>query len=156
MLFEIKNIKFDQSENKIILEAETLEEETKNQLVKLSEKRSGLVLRIDEKPKKRTVKANNYFWEIIYLIAMKIGSSREEVYEQILRTYGKAETLFLNEKEMNKLIASDKYRCIEETGRKNEEGLKEVLAYPGISKYSSKEFAYLTDRLIEEAIETGV
>ena len=107
---------------------------------------------------KRSLDSNAYLWKMCDLIAGKIGSSKEEVYENMLRSYGTIDDdlppivvhssadiskfqdhyLWFDSREMN----GKKFDC--------------YLRIKGSSEMDSKEMSHLIDGVIFEAKQLGI
>ena len=107
---------------------------------------------------KRSLDSNAYLWKLCDLIAGKIGSSKEEVYENMLRSYGTIDDelppivvhssadiskfqdhyLWFDSREMN----GKKFDC--------------YLRIKGSSEMDSKEMSHLIDGVIFEAKQLGI
>jgi hypothetical protein len=107
---------------------------------------------------KRSLDSNAYLWKLCDLIAGKIGSSKEEVYENMLRSYGTIDDelppivvhssadiskfqdhyLWFDSREIN----GKKFDC--------------YLRIKGSSEMDSKEMSHLIDGVIFEAKQLGI
>jgi hypothetical protein len=107
---------------------------------------------------KRSLDANAYLWKLCDLIAGEIGSSKEEVYENMLRSYGTIDDelppivvhssadiskfqdhyLWFDSREIN----GKKFDC--------------YLRIKGSSEMDSKEMSHLIDGVIFEAKQLGI
>ena len=107
---------------------------------------------------KRSLEANSYMWLLLQEIAVKAGSTKEEVYEEFLRDYG-----FLDQDEKGYItitIRSDidlshlpgHWRSYET----DSEEWRVLRKIKGTSEYDTKEMSYFLDRVIEEAEALGI
>lgn len=107
---------------------------------------------------KRSLDSNAYLWKLCDLIAGEIGSSKEEVYENMLRSYGTIDDelppivvhssadiskfqdhyLWFDSREMN----GKKFDC--------------YLRIKGSSEMDSKEMSHLIDGVVFEAKQLGI
>ena len=115
---------------------------------------------------KRSLDANAYFWVLCTAIAGKLGTSKQEVYELMLRRYGQisvdgegaAEWRILPEgqepKEDEHLLPTDKFVLLKKKAGQIKGRVYIVLK--GSSEYDSEEMSKLIDGTIEEAKSLGI
>lgn len=109
--------------------------------------------------KKRSLDANAYCWVLMSKIAETIGSSKEEVYEELLQSYG-----YIYEDEdgyisvtvragvdMSKVEGHWKLFKESKDGR-----FKSYLMIRGSSEYDTSEMARFIDMVVLEAKELGI
>jgi len=115
-----------------------------------------LVCRIDEKKEKRSLNANNYAWSLITSIAEIIGSSKDEVYIEMLKSYGKQGTASVRDFEAGKYERSQQY--FERIGESVLDGktFHHYRFFVGSSQYDTKEMSVLIDGIVSEAKELGI
>lgn len=114
---------------------------------------------IKEHKEKRSLRANNYAWELISNIANEIGSTKEEVYREYIKNKGIYRVITMNDRAVPTFIKvwSEKglgWVC--ETSETNIEGLTDVIAYYGTSSYNTKQMSYFVDYVVEEAKALGI
>lgn len=142
-------LNFNENSSKIVL---TINSSDINTLEKLR----GLKLNIELKQfrEKRSLNSNNYAWELITKIADVLRSSKEEVYLQMLKRYGKSQMIsVLSEIDVNKFL-----KYFEEAGESTLNGklFKHYKVYTGSSEMDSKEMSILIDGIVSEAKELGI
>lgn len=120
------------------------------------EKLRGLKLNVELKQfrERRSLNSNNYAWELITKIADVLRSSKEEVYLQMLKRYGKSQMIsVLSEIDVNKFL-----KYFEEAGESTLNGklFKHYKVYTGSSEMDSKEMSILIDGIVSEAKELGI
>lgn len=107
--------------------------------------------------KKRSLDANAYCWVLCSRIAEKIGSSKDEVYEQMLQDYG-----CFSEDGHGPVIAtisSDRDASILDGHWKFYKGNGKFSSYlkiKGSSEYDSAEMSRFIDGIVYEAKELGI
>ncbi|MGP2527446.1 hypothetical protein ACTUHY_05705 [Acidaminococcus sp. LBK-2] len=107
---------------------------------------------------KRSLSANAYAWVLLDKLAQKLKVSKIDVYREHIRLYGTFQMLRM------KAEAFDRFREIWESNGigyiaealSEENGEKEILAYPGTSQYNTAEMARFIDGLVTECREQGI
>lgn len=107
--------------------------------------------------KKRSLDANAYCWVLCSRIAEKIGSSKDEVYEQMLQDYGavyKDENGYVvvtvkSGVDMSRI--GGHWKFYRDNGK-----FSSYLKIKGSSEYDSAEMSYFIDKIICEAKELGI
>lgn len=142
-------LNFNENSSKIVLNIYSND-------VNTLEKLRGLKLNVELKQfrEKRSLNSNNYAWELITKIADVLRSSKEEVYLQMLKRYGKSQMIsVLSEIDVNKFL-----KYFEEAGESTLNGklFKHYKVYTGSSEMDSKEMSILIDGIVSEAKELGI
>jgi len=118
------------------------------------------ILTIKEKPKKRSLNANKYFWLLCDKLAVKTGVQKTDIYRQYIKEIGGN-----NEILCIKNNAVDKFR---ETWSKTGlgyvtdimpskiNGCTNVVIYYGSSTYDSKQMQRLISLIEQDCIENGI
>lgn len=132
-------------------------------------KDAELTIKISKYHKKRSLNANNYYWQICGEMAGKLHVSNAYIHNMMLRKYGQVQDTFADEPVMFCL------KDCEEVWKKVDE-LTEIHLLPtsqveerpdgafnrwyiklkGSHEYNSKEMARLIDGTVEEAKELGI
>ena len=103
---------------------------------------------------KRSLNANSYAWVLINEIANRLRTSKDEVYQEMLKRYGQSKVIsVLSEIDISRFV-----KYYEEIGKGHVEG-KEFTHYRcfiGSSEYDSREMAILIDGIVDEAQELGI
>lgn len=103
---------------------------------------------------KRSLNANSYAWVLINEIANRLRTSKDEVYQEMLKRYGQSKVIsVLSEIDISRFV-----KYYEEIGKGHVEG-KEFTHYRcfiGSSEYDSREMAILIDGIVGEAQELGI
>ena len=103
---------------------------------------------------KRSLNANAYAWVLINEIANRLRTSKDEVYQEMLKRYGQSKVIsVLSEIDISRFV-----KYYEEIGKGHVEG-KEFTHYRcfiGSSEYDSREMAILIDGIVDEAQELGI
>lgn len=107
--------------------------------------------------KKRSLDANAYCWALCSKIAEKVGSSKDEVYEQMLQDYG-----CFYEDDNGYIVVTVK-SCIDMSGigghwkfYKDNGKFSSYLKIKGSSEYDSAEMSRFIDGIVYEAKELGI
>ena len=111
-------------------------------------------LKIDKHRNKRSLDANNYAWHLINEIANALRMSKEEVYLQMLKSYGQREYVSM----LANVNPSRISKYYEEQGmfKHNNNTFKSYMFYIGTSQYDSREMAIFIDGLVQEAKQLGI
>lgn len=103
---------------------------------------------------KRSLNANTYAWVLINEMANRLRTSKDEVYQEMLKRYGQSKVIsVLSEIDISRFV-----KYYEEIGKGHVEG-KEFTHYRcfiGSSEYDSREMAILIDGIVDEAKELGI
>jgi len=103
---------------------------------------------------KRSLNANAYAWVLINEMANSLRTSKDEVYQEMLKRYGQSRVIsVLSEIDISRFV-----KYYEEIGKGHVEG-KEFTHYRcfiGSSEYDSREMAILIDGIVDEAKELGI
>jgi hypothetical protein len=103
---------------------------------------------------KRSLNANAYAWALINEMANRLRTSKDEVYQEMLKRYGQSKVIsVLSDIDISRFV-----KYYEEIGKGHVEG-KEFTHYRcfiGSSEYDSREMAILIDGIVDEAQELGI
>lgn len=107
--------------------------------------------------RRRSLDANAYCWVLCGMIADLIGSSKDEVYEEMLQRYGYyykdgdgyVPITVRSSADISKF--GGHWKFIRESG-----GFKSYLKIRGSSEYDSAEMAHFIDSIVLEAKELGI
>lgn len=144
---------WDFREKKWFITFETTEKPTEYDSTKGKE----LSIQIKEYRKKRTLDANAYCWVLCTKLAEALGSSKEEVYEEMIQRYsvidedeeGYIVITLLEKIPISKLDGH--WRFVKKEGR-----FCSYLKLKGSSEMNTKEMATLIDGIISECKEMGI
>lgn len=157
MLTEIEQVHYDKEALMLIFKLHNPIDETADQIdecVNRLKKDDTMLLEIRPKPKPRSPQANKLMWEILYRMAQKLHTTKQELYKQMLKEYGWSYTKFLTQEEFKSLNPKI-YKIVEETG-KTYGSVKEYIIFPSSATYESIRFAYFLDMIILEAKQIGI
>ena len=115
-----------------------------------------LQISLEKWREKRSLDQNSMLWSFIDQIAEKVQSDRWSIYLQMLKDYGKASYLVVNEKALDYLKAT--IRETEVLGEIEVNGRRaiQVACYHGSSTLNTKEFSRLLDGVLSEARNLGI
>ena len=103
---------------------------------------------------KRSLNANAYAWVLINEMANRLRTSKDEVYQEMLKRYGQSKVIsVLSEIDISRFV-----KYYEEIGKGHVEGKEftHYRCYIGSSEYDSREMAILIDGIVDEAQELGI
>lgn len=120
-------------------------------------KQERLRIRVVKYKERRSLGANAYAWVLMTKIADVVGSSKEEIYEDMLQKYGsfyededgRITITVKKSVDMSKIDGHWKY--IKDNGK-----WASYLMIKGSSEYDTAEMSRFIDRIIEEARELGI
>lgn len=109
---------------------------------------------IKEYKKKRSLSQNAYAWKLITEIGNKIRKSKEEVYLEMLKSYGQSEIISI----LSNISLEGYFKYYEEIGIGivNDKEFKHYKIYKGSSKYNSKEMSIFIDGIIQECKQLDI
>lgn len=104
---------------------------------------------IKEHKEKRSLNANNYAWKLITEIANVLRKSKEEVYLEMLKSYGQCEMISI----VSSVDVKGYFKYYEEAGRSflNGKEFTHYKIYKGSSEFNTKEMSILIDGIVQEA-----
>lgn len=125
---------------------------------------SGAKLTITAKKyrKKRSLDANAYSWVLLDKIAKAMGSTSEEIYEEMLRRYGyplydeDGKPVIISLKAGIDISAMDIHLKMIGEGHVGDKLFKHYKVIRGQSTYDTKEMSTFIDGIVSEAKELGI
>ena len=104
---------------------------------------------IKEHKEKRSLNANNYACKLITEIANVLRKSKEEVYLEMLKSYGQCEMISI----VSSVDVKGYFKYYEEAGRSflNGKEFTHYKIYKGSSEFNTKEMSVLIDGIVQEA-----
>jgi hypothetical protein len=109
---------------------------------------------IKEYKEKRSLSQNAYCWKLITEIANKLSKSKEEVYLEMLKSYGQSEVISM----LSTIEPKGFFKYYEEigTGIVNNKEFTHYKIFKGSSEYDSKEMSIFIDGIIQECTQLGI
>ncbi len=120
-------------------------------LVRLSDDKK---YEVKEYKEKRSLNANNYYWELVTQLGNVLKIDKEDLHFQLLQKYGQSEMIsVVADVDMKNYL---KYYA--EAGESNLNGktFKHYKVYKGSSEMDSKEMSILINGLVEECHIQGI
>lgn len=114
------------------------------------------IAELKELRKKRSLDANAYAWLLMGKIADAVGTSKDEVYLQMLERYGVYTHLVVRPHVVERVKAE--WRTVRELGSvrvNGQEGIQ-LQCYFGSSTYDTKEMSTLIDGIVSECRELDI
>lgn len=108
-----------------------------------------------KKPSKhRSLNSNNYAWHLISEIADKMRMDKENVYLEMLKSYGKSEMISV----MSKIDVSKFLKYYEKAGTTilKDKEFTHYKVYIGTSEYDTKQMSIFLDGVVQEAKNLGI
>lgn len=120
----------------------------------LFEQPKDKVFEVKEYHPKRSLNANAYAWALIGQIANVLRKSKEEVYFEMLKSYGQSEFVSVR----SDIDVKGYFKYYEEYGKGHVEGREftHYKVYKGSSEFDSREMSILLDGIIQEAKAQGI
>jgi len=105
---------------------------------------------------KRSLAANNYFWQLLDKMAKALRTTKDELYLRQLRKYGVFEYIVCTEKAYEALV--ERWRLVERVNEIDVNGTDAVQTrcYFGSSTYNSKEMSDLINGTVDDAKELEI
>lgn len=120
-------------------------------------KNSKLSIKVNKWRKKRSLDSNAYCWVLMTKIAEAIGSSKDEVYEEMLRKYG---YLYNDDDGYIVVTIRSDIDISKVQGHwkayKNNGKFTSYLMIKGSSEYDTKEMSHFVEQIVLEAQELGI
>ena len=103
---------------------------------------------IKEYKKKRSLNANNYFWELTTELANALRTDKEEMYFRLLQRYGQSEMVSV----VADIDVKPYFKYYAEAGESilNGKTFKHYKVYKGSSEMDTNEMSILIDGLVSE------
>lgn len=112
------------------------------------------IFEIKEHKDKRSKSQNSYAWELIGKIADVLRKSKEDVYLEMLKSYGQSEIVsMLSSIKPNGYF---KYYDAIGTGIVNDKEFTHYKIFKGSSEFDTKEMTIFIDGIIQEAENLGI
>ncbi len=150
----IKDLALEFRTGKAVLTLTINEEKAAKNLFDELHEAEKLAIKIDKYREKRSLNANNYAWKLITEIANVLRSSKEEVYLEMLKSYGQSEIISV----VSHIPIEEYVRYCEEAGESTLNGklFKHYKVYKGSSEFDTREMSIFIDGIVSEAEELGI
>lgn len=127
-----------------------------DKLKKLVDKEDDKTIEIKSKRKSRSLDANAALWVMLEKMAIKLHTTKDELYLEMLDSYGVFTHVVVKQEAVYRV--KKEWRTVRELGKININGKVgiQLQCFFGSSQYDTKEFSRLLDGVIEEAKEIGV
>lgn len=111
-------------------------------------------VKIVEYSDKRSKTMNSYYWILVTQLANELGTSKDELHEQLLKRYSQRDYISL----LSHIKISDYFPYYEyqNTYKHNNNTFKSYLVFKRSSDMNKKEFSILLDGVISECKECGI
>ena len=123
-----------------------------------ADKRYELVIK--EKKKRRSRDANNYFWEFLDQLAVKLNIDKFRIYRELIQDIGGvSEIVCVKTEAVKRLTEGWEHNGIGWFTEQEESkipGCTNVILYYGSSTYDTAQMSRLIDRLIFECSQVGI
>lgn len=109
---------------------------------------------IKEHKEKRSKSQNSYAWELIGKIASELRKSKEEVYLEMLKSYGKREVVSM----LSNINPNGYFKYFEEMGKGivNNKEFTHYYIFKGSSEFNTKEMSVFIDGIVQEAEQLDI
>lgn len=143
-------IDYNTRKSKISILLDTNEIEVVEQL----KNENKLNIELKKYRKKRSINANNYFWELTTKLADMMRISKEELYFLLLQRYGQSEMVSV----LATIDVRPYFKYYSEAGESNLNGklFKHYKVYKGSSEMNTREMSILIERLVDECKTAGI
>lgn len=109
-----------------------------------------IVIELKKKRQRRSLSANAYFWQLVNKVAVKLNSSDQDVYRNLVKDFGVSTTLRVRDEAKEAFIRAWTAGKDSSGWFVEDLGHEVVRAYSGTSTYSTKEMSRIIDGLVEE------
>lgn len=108
--------------------------------------------------KRRSLSANAYAWVLIDKLATKLGSTKTEVYREMVRLYGPFQIVEISTAALQRFTEVWSHNGLAWIAEPltDKGATVEVMTIPGTSSYNTAEMARLINGLVDECKEQGV
>ena len=105
---------------------------------------------------KRSLNANSYAWQLMGQIANVLRASKEEIYLDMLKSYGQGGTVSIEERFVDNFKRTYKYH--ESLGKSELKGktFEHFRFWVGSSEYNTEEMSILIDGIVHEAKQLDI
>ena len=114
-----------------------------------------LAITVDKYREKRSLDANAYAWLLIGKIADCVGTSKDEIYLELLKRYGQTYVTKVKHEEVEIFKRDHKY-WEEHEKLESEEKAQYFRVWVGSSRYNTKEMSIFIDGIVSEAEELDI
>lgn len=126
----------------------------------LSELTGDLEMEIKPLKKARSMTANSYLWVLADKIAKVLGGTKEEVYQNAVKSVGVFDDIAVVSSGADKFVSTWGEKGIgwfaEDFGESKVSGANRIRVYYGSSIYAQEEMSRLVDYVVEEARGLGI
>lgn len=113
-------------------------------------------LELKKESKKRSLNSNAYFWTLCEKIASVVGTSKDEVYLDMLDQYGVFTHIVAKPEAVDRIVREFRIcRVLGEVIVDGKEGI-EIQCYYGSSGYNQKEMCRLIEGVVAECRDLGI
>ncbi len=129
-----------------------------NELQALISNDKKKVAEIKQWRKKRSLDANSALWLLLDKMAIKLLTTKEELYEQYIKQYGVSDVIGVAPQAVDRLKqhGTAKYYTIKQKRLIGDKTVVYVELHYGSSTYDTQEMARLLDHVIEDGKELGI
>lgn len=154
--------KIKYANGKLIIDVSAVEDDVLKLMAYINK---GKKVSIDIKREKRSLDANNYFWELLGKLALKLSNdgivyTAEQLYRYAIMMTGEPTYLPIKKEAVEafkRIWRGDKTgRMVRPLHDSKLPGYVVVAAYVGSSEYDSKEMSRLIDYVVEECQSQGI
>lgn len=136
------------------LKISTLLDTNEIEVVEQLKNENKLNIELKKYRKKRSINANNYFWELTTKLADMMRISKEELYFLLLQRYGQSEMVSV----LATIDVRPYFKYYAEAGESNLNGklFKHYKVYKGSSEMNTREMSILIEGLVDECKTAGI
>lgn len=111
---------------------------------------------VEKYSESRTLKANAYLWVLVTKIANALRESKEDIYLDMLKSYGQGGAVSVEERFAQDFERTYKYREYLGASMLNGKLFNHYRFWVGSSEYTREEFSILLDGVVQEAKNLGI
>lgn len=153
----ISNISRDFTSGKVLMtfELDHYESEEVDRLMSRELRLKAVIWR-----ENKTLTQNGYYWKLVELIAQELGSTKEEIHENMIQSYS---PMMRDKDGVPITVKQPKFQspeCLEghwKFAHESKDGESNILVrLKGVRNYDTKEMSVLLDHTVQEAKELGI
>lgn len=156
----IANLQTDFKTGNMILSLAVNEKSNVKQLFDDFKDTEKLQIKITKYREKRSLDANAYFWTLVDKLAVKLNTTKSEVYRRAIKEIGgNSETVCVQNNAVKKLCSVWQKNGLgfqTETVESKIKGCTNVILYYGSSTYDTKQMSTLISNIVEECKSQGI
>lgn len=134
----------------------TIDQDKLLKLKKATEDGKLLEVSVDLHRNKRSLNANSYLWCLLTKMADVLGTTKDELYIEVLDRYGRCRHITTPLEAVEDLKSAYRYIRVLDNVMVNGKEVAHILCFIGSSNYNSLEMSKLLNGVVDEAKALGI